>query len=163
MGGRPAGSAVHASDEELEELADICRAAVETEDPYEFSELAMEFHRKINLLAHSPRLIRTLIGVQKSVPRVAPFSIPEEMAPSKSEIPRHPGRARVAATPNWQSNSTRSHSLQLIGVALAIAWRVAAAPHEVTGPASVGERTANERLWTGCPLKVTGGGPNLFN
>jgi DNA-binding GntR family transcriptional regulator len=112
--GRAAG---HATETELEELADICRAAVETDDQYEFSELAMEFHRKINLLAHSPRLIRTLIGVQKSVPRVAPFSIPEEMAPSKA---RYIGilDALCRRDAELAEQLTRSHSLSSLGLLL---------------------------------------------
>jgi DNA-binding GntR family transcriptional regulator len=110
-------AAVHASDEELEELAVTCQAAVDTEDPYEFSELAMEFHRKINLLAHSPRLIRTLIGVQKSVPRVAPFSIPEEMPPSKA---RYIGILDALCHRDAQlaEQLTRSHSMSSLGLLL---------------------------------------------
>src|SRR5262249_14472739 len=45
-------AAIKASDVELDELAAVCRQAVETEDRYEFGRLAMQFHRKINLLAH---------------------------------------------------------------------------------------------------------------
>ncbi|MBO0729681.1 MAG: GntR family transcriptional regulator, partial [Acidimicrobiaceae bacterium] len=36
-----------ASEAELEELAEICRAGENAEDPYEFGRLAMEFHRRI--------------------------------------------------------------------------------------------------------------------
>ena len=76
-------AATVASDAELAELAEICHAAVATDDVYEFGHLAMQFNRKINMLAHSPRLIRTLRTIEQSVPRTMPFTVPEETAPSK--------------------------------------------------------------------------------
>jgi DNA-binding GntR family transcriptional regulator len=72
-----------ASDSELEELAEICHAAVATDDVYEFGRLTTQFNRKINLLAHSPRLIRTLRSIEQTVPRTMPFTVPEETKPSK--------------------------------------------------------------------------------
>jgi len=99
-----------ASDEELEELAEICQAGEEAADAYEFGRLAMEFHRKINFLARSPRLIRTLISFQQAVPRTTPFTLPEEMPASKA---RH--RAIVAALQARDAERaeqlTRAHSM----------------------------------------------------
>jgi DNA-binding GntR family transcriptional regulator len=77
-------AALLASDEELSELDDLCQSAVQASEPYEFGQLAMQFHRKINILSHSPRLIRTLSGFQQTVPRAMPFNIPDEMSPSKA-------------------------------------------------------------------------------
>jgi DNA-binding GntR family transcriptional regulator len=74
-----------ASDEEIAELGAICRLGMETEDPYDFGLISMRFHRKINLMAHSPRLIRTLIGFQQSVPRAVPFNVPQAVEPGKDE------------------------------------------------------------------------------
>ena len=51
-------AATVATDAELAELDDICQAGLETEDPFEFGRLSMDFHRKINLLAHSQRLYK---------------------------------------------------------------------------------------------------------
>jgi DNA-binding GntR family transcriptional regulator len=108
-------AAIKASDDELDELAVVCRAAVETEDRYEFGHLAMQFHRKINLLAHSPRLIRTLVGFRQTVPRTDPFSIPEQVEPSKE---RHVAilNAIRSRDPELAERLTRSHSM--IGVEL---------------------------------------------
>jgi DNA-binding GntR family transcriptional regulator len=83
LGTKDVEEATLASDAELEELAEICHAAVATDDVYEFGHLAMQFNRKINMLAHSPRLIRTLRTIEQSVPRTMPFTVPEETAPSK--------------------------------------------------------------------------------
>lgn len=76
-------AATVASDEEIAELAAICQSALDTSDPYQFGRFGMRFHRKINLMAHSPRLIRILRSFQHTVPRALPFSIPDEMEPSK--------------------------------------------------------------------------------
>jgi DNA-binding GntR family transcriptional regulator len=81
--GRAAGLA---SEAEMDELGRVCRAAVDAVDPFEFGRLGMQFHRQINLLAQSPRLIRTLIGIQQTVPRTIPFTIPEEVRPAKKRL-----------------------------------------------------------------------------
>jgi DNA-binding GntR family transcriptional regulator len=102
-----------ASDEELAELAEICREAVRADDVYDFSRLAMLFHRKINLMAHSPRLIRTLQGFEQTVPRTIPFTVPEEIAPSKVRY-----QGIVAALQDRDSDQaerlTRAHSLMAV-------------------------------------------------
>jgi DNA-binding GntR family transcriptional regulator len=72
-----------ASEVEIQELERVCRAAMDAVDPYEFGRLGMQFHRQINLLARSPRLIRTLIGIQQTVPRTIPFTIAEEVGSAK--------------------------------------------------------------------------------
>jgi DNA-binding GntR family transcriptional regulator len=110
-------AAIKASDDELDELAAVCQDAVETEDRYEFGHLAMQFHRKINLLAHSSRLIRTLVGFRQIVPRTVPFSIPEQMKPSKE---RHIAilNAIRSRDPELAERLTRSHSM--IGVELLV-------------------------------------------
>jgi DNA-binding GntR family transcriptional regulator len=108
-------AAIKASDDELDELAAVCRDAVETEDRYEFGHLAMQFHRKINLLAHSPRLIRTLVGFRQTVPRTVPFSIPEQMEPSKERYVAIVNAIR-SRDAELAERLTRSHSM--IGVEL---------------------------------------------
>jgi DNA-binding GntR family transcriptional regulator len=108
-------AAIKASDDELDELSAVCRDAVETEELYEFGQLAMQFHRKINLLAHSPRLIRTLVGFRQTVPRTVPFSIPEQMEPSKKRYVAILN-AICSRDPELAEQLTRSHSM--IGVEL---------------------------------------------
>jgi DNA-binding GntR family transcriptional regulator len=101
-----------ASDAEIAELGAISRSATETEDPYDFGLVAMQFHRKINLMAHSPRLIRTLIGFQQSVPRAVPFNVPRAVEPGKDEH-----RAIVAAIEARDSELaerlTRDHAMKM--------------------------------------------------
>jgi DNA-binding GntR family transcriptional regulator len=75
-----------ASEAEIEELGRVYRAAIEAADAYEFGRMGMQFHRQINLLARSPRLIRTLIGIQQTVPRTIPFTIEEEVGPAKKRL-----------------------------------------------------------------------------
>jgi DNA-binding GntR family transcriptional regulator len=101
-----------ASATEIEELDAICRAGMETEDPYDFGLMAMRFHRKINLIAHSSRLIRTLIGFQQSVPRAVPFNVPTAVEPGKDEH-----RAIVAAIEardaELAERLTRDHAMKM--------------------------------------------------
>jgi DNA-binding GntR family transcriptional regulator len=105
--------ALHASDAELGQLAELCRAVVATEDAYQFAQLAMRFHRQINFLAHSPRLIRTLSGFQRTVPRAMPFTDMAQMAPSKARY-----SAIVAAMqgrdPELAERLTRAQSLSSV-------------------------------------------------
>lgn len=110
-------AAVQASDEELAGLEDLCERVVDTSDPYQFGQLAMQFHRKINLLSHSPRLIRTLSGFQQTVPRAMPFNIPDEMAPSKARYVEivEAIRARDA---DLAERLTRSHSMNSLDLLL---------------------------------------------
>jgi DNA-binding GntR family transcriptional regulator len=110
-------AAVQASDEELAELDDLCERVVQTSDPYEFGQLAMQFHRKINLLSHSPRLIRTLSGFQQTVPRAMPFNIPDEMAPSKARYVEIVGALKVRDA-ELAERLTRSHSMNSLGLLL---------------------------------------------
>jgi DNA-binding GntR family transcriptional regulator len=108
-------AATVASDAELGELERIYQAEVETDGPYEFGRLAMQFHRKINLLAHSPRLIRTLVACQQAVPRTMPFHVPDQMGPSKE---RH--RAVLAAIrdrdPERAERLTRSQAMESVAL-----------------------------------------------
>ncbi len=70
----------------------------------------MEFHRKINLYSRSPRLIRTLVSFQQTVPKTTPFTVPEEMAPSKA---RHQAIVAALQARNVElaEQLTRSHSM----------------------------------------------------
>jgi DNA-binding GntR family transcriptional regulator len=101
-----------ASDAEIAELGAACRAATETEDPYDFGLISMQFHRKINLMAHSSRLIRTLIGFQQSVPRALPFNDPRAVEHSNDEH-----RAIVAAIEardaELAERLTRDHAMRM--------------------------------------------------
>jgi DNA-binding GntR family transcriptional regulator len=110
-------AAERASDVELAELGDLCRVTVDARDPYEFGQLAMQFHRKINLLSHSPRLIRTLSSFQRTVPRAMPFTMPDEMAPSKARY-----LEIVAAIRSRDAESaerlTRAQSMNSVGLLL---------------------------------------------
>jgi DNA-binding GntR family transcriptional regulator len=105
-------AAVKASDAEIEELGAICRSAMETEDPYDFGLVSMQFHRQINLMAHSPRLIRTLVGFQQSVPRAVPFNDPRAVEPGNDEH-----RAIVAAITardaELAERLTRDHAMKM--------------------------------------------------
>jgi DNA-binding GntR family transcriptional regulator len=110
-------AAVRASDDELAELDDLCDRVVHTSDPYEFGQLAMQFHRRINLLSHSPRLIRTISGFQQTVPRAMPFNIPDEMAPSKGRYVEIV-EAIKARDPKLAEGLTRSHSMNSLDLLL---------------------------------------------
>jgi DNA-binding GntR family transcriptional regulator len=119
-------AAEHATDAEIEELATVCQAAVDTEDPYEFAQLGMQFHRQINLLAHSQRLVRTLIGIQQTVPRTIPFTIPEEVGPSKERF-----RAILAAIQSHDAQRAEqlTRANLTIGVELLLrSWDTATSP-----------------------------------
>jgi DNA-binding GntR family transcriptional regulator len=72
-----------ASEAELAELAAFCDSTSKIEDPYEFGRMGMEFHRRINVLARSPRLLRTLANLEQTVPQAMPFTIPNELANAK--------------------------------------------------------------------------------
>lgn len=72
-----------ASEEELDELEDLYRPAFEATDPLEFSQFVWLCHRKINLLAKSPRLIRTITASEKTVPRIFPVSSGSELDSAK--------------------------------------------------------------------------------
>ncbi|HXN62270.1 MAG TPA: GntR family transcriptional regulator [Acidimicrobiales bacterium] len=72
-----------ASDEELRELEELYNRAFEATDPLEFSEFLWLCHRKINLLAKSPRLIRTITTSQKTIPRIFPVSSGSELESAK--------------------------------------------------------------------------------
>lgn len=104
-----------ATEEETEQLARICDAAADVDDPFEHGQMAMEFHRQINRMARSPRLIRTLRTLQQSSPGALPFNVPEVMAPSKA---RH--REIVAAIRNHDATTaerlTRLNSLAYVGL-----------------------------------------------
>lgn len=76
-------AAMLATEAELQEFAQVCNAAVAADETYEFGTCAMAFHKKINMMAHSMRLVRSLKQFQQTVPRAFPFNIPEEMAWSK--------------------------------------------------------------------------------
>jgi DNA-binding GntR family transcriptional regulator len=83
--GWAAGRAAHvASDSEIAALAGISDAALTVHDPYQFGGLAMDFHRQINVMAHSTRLIRTLVALEQTAPRTAPFNIPDAIPSSKA-------------------------------------------------------------------------------
>jgi DNA-binding GntR family transcriptional regulator len=105
-------AASNASATEIAELGAICRSAMETEDPYDFGLICMQFHRKINLMAHSSRLIRTLIGFQQSVPRAVPFNDPRAVEPGNDEH-----RAIVAAIEardaELAERLTRDHAMRM--------------------------------------------------
>jgi DNA-binding GntR family transcriptional regulator len=119
-------AAEHATDAEIEELARVCQAAVDAEDPYEVAQLGMQFHRQINLLAHSQRLIRTLIGIQQTVPRTIPFTIPEEVGPGKERF-----RAILAAIQSRDAQRAEqlTRANLTIGVELLLrSWDTAARP-----------------------------------
>ena len=73
-----------ASDEELEDLAQFCQTTAEVDDPYQFGRLSMEFHRKINRLAKSPTLLRTLQTFQRTVPQTMPFTLPNGLVDGKA-------------------------------------------------------------------------------
>jgi DNA-binding GntR family transcriptional regulator len=105
--------ALLASDAELDELAELCESVVATEDPYEFGQRAMRFHRQINFLAHSPRLIRTLSGFQRTVPRAMPFTDKKQMAPSKRSYSAMVA-AMQARDPELAERLTRAQSLSSV-------------------------------------------------
>ena len=73
-----------ASEEELEDLVQFCQATAQEEDPYQFGRLSMEFHRKINRLAKSPTLLRTLQTFQRTVPQTMPFTLPNGLVDGKA-------------------------------------------------------------------------------
>jgi DNA-binding GntR family transcriptional regulator len=106
-------AATLASTREIAELAAMCQPASHDEDPYAWGLQAMQFHRKINLLARSPRLIRTLIAFQQTVPRTIPFVVRAEMAPS------HDGHQAIVAAIQARNAElaeqlTRSHSMKAV-------------------------------------------------
>lgn len=104
-----------ATEEEVDQLDAICEAAAEVDDPFEHGQMAMEFHRQINRMARSQRLLRTLRGLQQTSPGALPFNVPEVMAPSKA---RH--RDIVAAIRNRDAATaerlTRLNSLAYVGL-----------------------------------------------
>jgi DNA-binding GntR family transcriptional regulator len=88
------------TDQEIAELEPLFQQVIESTEPLELSQLSAPLHRQLNLLARSPFLVRTIITLQKAVPRVFPMSIPEDMNSTKasysailSAIQRRDGKA----------------------------------------------------------------------
>jgi DNA-binding GntR family transcriptional regulator len=81
-------AAVHASVEQIDELDELCEKLIESEDPYEFGHLALRFHRQLNFMANSPRLIRVMTDLQRSIPQALPFTIPESHPIEKEDFRR---------------------------------------------------------------------------
>jgi DNA-binding GntR family transcriptional regulator len=75
-----------ATSEELDELELLCNRTLEAIDPLEYSQRSWSYHRQMNILARSPRLIRTIASVQRTVPRIFPASNSAEMATFKKGI-----------------------------------------------------------------------------
>jgi DNA-binding GntR family transcriptional regulator len=107
--------ATMASDSDLADLAAICHAGLDAEDPYEWARLAMQFHRKINLLANSSRLVRTLAMFQQTSPRAMPFNDPEMVAESK-ELQLAILRAIESRDSQRAEEVTRSQGLMTVKV-----------------------------------------------
>lgn len=108
-------AATLASHEEIAELAEVCQAGMEADDPYEWARLAMEFHKMVNKLARSQRLIRTLLDYQRFVPRTQPFNDPNEMQKNKERQLRIL-EAIQARDPDLAERRTREHGMMNVTV-----------------------------------------------
>ncbi len=108
-------AAAMASDAELADLDRIYEAELETDDPYTFGRLAMELHRRINYLAHSPRLIRTLVAFQQTAPRTMPFYVPDQMTASRHQHGEIIEAIRARDSERAE-HLTREHTLQSVAL-----------------------------------------------
>jgi DNA-binding GntR family transcriptional regulator len=116
--GWAAGRAAHvASESEITALAEVSDSAHMVRDPYEFGRLAMDFHRRINQMAHSTRLIRTLVALEQTVPRTAPFNIPDAIPGSKTA---HRGIVAALQTRDAElaEHRTRANALTYVNMLL---------------------------------------------
>ena len=68
-----------ATEEELQQLAALAEYMFEAEDPLDFGQRTVPFHRHINRYAHSPRLIEVIRTLERTVPRVVPLSFPDRL------------------------------------------------------------------------------------
>jgi DNA-binding GntR family transcriptional regulator len=74
-----------ATDDELKELETLYDQAAEAAEPLEFSHIIMLWHKRVNLLARSTRLIHTIVALQRTVPRVFPFTVRDDIEEIKSQ------------------------------------------------------------------------------
>jgi DNA-binding GntR family transcriptional regulator len=69
--------------EELNELKTLFEQADDADEPLEFSQIAWRWHKRINVLAGSPRLVQAIVALQRTVPRVFPFSLRDDLEVTK--------------------------------------------------------------------------------
>jgi DNA-binding GntR family transcriptional regulator len=65
--------------EQLQELDALYREAAEDPDPLEFSKIVLNWHKRINYMAGSSHLIEMLVTLERTVPRVFPISVREDV------------------------------------------------------------------------------------
>lgn len=107
-------AAVLADAAEVADLQSRLDRALAASDSGEFGHAAWDFHRQVNILAHSNQLLRTLRLIQRANPRVFPLSFPEEMEPTKERY-RVVMKAIVEHDAGTAEAQMRAFSLDLVG------------------------------------------------
>jgi DNA-binding FadR family transcriptional regulator len=113
MHGWAAGRATErASPKEIAELQKLLDLALAAKDPGEFGPLSWDFHRNINILAHSPRLLRAMMLISRTGPQILPLTFPTEMEPTKKRY-RVIMKAIAAGDAAKAESETRAFTLEV--------------------------------------------------